>query len=325
MLISANALWVLAMALVLDAVIGDPDRIWRRIPHPVALIGKAIAAFERLANRSRFSEGARRAAGTGLALLLVGLSVLLGVAIETSLSALPGGAVLVALLACVLIAQNSLAMHVGAVRDAMGIGLKEARRAVSMIVGRDPECLDEAGVARAAIESCAENFSDGVVAPAFWFAVGGLPGLIAYKAVNTADSMVGHRSDRYRAFGWASARLDDLMNVIPARLSGLLIALTGMVAGGTPRSALATMLRDAGKHRSPNAGWPEAAMAGALGLALAGPRRYAEEVVDDAFLNADGRREAATGDISRALRVTWAAWAGLLFLVLVGAAILRFA
>lgn len=325
MLISANALWVLAMALVLDAVIGDPDRIWRRIPHPVALIGKAIAAFERLANRSRFSEGARRAAGTGLALLLVGLSVLLGVAFETSLSALPGGAVLVALLACVLIAQNSLAMHVGAVRDAMGIGLKEARRAVSMIVGRDPECLDEAGVARAAIESCAENFSDGVVAPAFWFAVGGLPGLIAYKAVNTADSMVGHRSDRYRAFGWASARLDDLMNVIPARLSGLLIALTAMVAGGTPRSALATMLRDAGKHRSPNAGWPEAAMAGALDLALAGPRRYAEEVVDDAFLNADGRREAATGDISRALRVTWAAWAGLLFLVLVGAAILRFA
>jgi adenosylcobinamide-phosphate synthase len=177
-----------------------------------------------------------------------------------------------------------------------------------MIVGRDPERLDSAGVARAAVESAAENFSDGVVAPVFWLALLGLPGLIAYKAINTADSMIGHRSPRYRDFGWAAARLDDLVNLAPARLAGLLIALVAPVGGGSIATALRLMLRDAGKHRSPNAGWPESAMAGALGIALAGPRAYAEGVVNDPLLNAEGRI-AAPDDIRRALRILVAACA----------------
>jgi adenosylcobinamide-phosphate synthase len=176
-----------------------------------------------------------------------------------------------------------------------------------MIVGRDPDQLDEAGVCRAAIESCAENFSDGVVAPVFWLALLGLPGLIAYKAINTADSMIGHRSTRYESFGWAAARLDDLVNLIPARLSGLLVAIVAPIAGGTTGSALRVMWRDAAKHHSPNAGWPESATAGALGLALAGPRRYGERIVDDPFLNAEARKDAMPSDIGRSLDLLVAA------------------
>jgi adenosylcobinamide-phosphate synthase len=206
------------------------------------------------------------------------------------------------LIASVLIAQRSLYQHVARVRSAFAEGgLAEARAAVSMIVGRDPEQLDEAGVSRAAIESCAENFSDGVVAPVFWLALLGLPGLIAYKAINTADSMIGHRSARYEFFGWAAARVDDLVNLIPARLSGLLLAVVAPIANGAVGTALNVMRRDAPKHRSPNAGWPESATAGALGLALAGPRRYGEHIVDDPFLNVDARKKATPGDIGRAL------------------------
>jgi adenosylcobinamide-phosphate synthase len=201
----------------------------------------------------------------------------------------------------------------------MHLGIDEARHAVSMIVGRDPKSLGPTGVARAAIESCAENFSEGVVAPAFWFAVGGLPGLIAYKAINTADSMVGHRSERYLAFGWASARLDDLLNLVPARISGVLIALVARAGGGSLRLALATMTRDASLHRSPNAGWPEAAMAGALDVALAGPRRYGNEVVDDVWMNPTGRPTAEADDIARALRINIAAWVMMLVVVLFAA------
>jgi len=182
-------------------------------------------------------------------------------------------------------------------------GLAGGRAAVSMIVGRDPDSLDGPGVARAAIESCAENFSDGVVAPVFWYVVLGLPGIMVYKTVNTLDSMIGHRSERYRAFGWASARFDDLLNLVPARLAGVLIAAAALATrGARPGAALRTMLRAAGKHRSPNAGWPEAAMAGALGLALAGPRRYGTEVVRDPWIG-DGRAQAGEADIRAALRV----------------------
>jgi adenosylcobinamide-phosphate synthase len=208
----------------------------------------------------------------------------------------------------VFLAQRSLYDHVARVRDAFAVGgLAAARAAVSMIVGRDPDSLDEAGVCRAAIESCAENFSDGVVAPAFWFALLGLPGLIAYKTVNTADSMIGHRTPRHEAFGWAAARFDDVLNVCPARLAGVLVALAGPVSGGHPLQALTTMWRDARKYRSPNAGWPESAMAAALALALAGPRRYGTRRVDDPFLNPEGRPTATPGDITRALRVFVAA------------------
>jgi adenosylcobinamide-phosphate synthase len=226
------------------------------------------------------------------------------------------------LLASILLAQRSLYDHVARVSHGFAEGgVDGARRAVSMIVGRDPESLDEAGICRAAIESAAENFSDGVVAPVFWFVLFGLPGLVIYKAVNTADSMIGHRSPRHLAFGWASARLDDLLNLAPARLAGLLVALGAIAVRASPMEALAVMWRDARLHRSPNAGWPEAAMAGALGLALAGPRRYASGVVDDPYLNAEGRQEAKPQDIDRALTVMLAAcgfgWALVVGLMLV--------
>jgi adenosylcobinamide-phosphate synthase len=213
------------------------------------------------------------------------------------------GFVLVSFLGASFPAQRSLYAHVKSVADALDQeGVVGGRRAVSMIVGRNPAHLDVAGIARAAIESLAENFSDGVVAPAFWLAVGGLPGGALYKAVNTADSMIGHRSERYHAFGWAAARLDDLVNLPASRLSALWLGLAAALTGNDLRGAVRAVIRDAGKHRSPNAGWPEAAVAGALGLQLAGPRVYGETLVDDAFMG-DGRRDAGSNDIRRALKL----------------------
>ncbi|MBR1217470.1 cobalamin biosynthesis protein [Bradyrhizobium sp. U87765 SZCCT0131] len=295
---------VVVAALALDAVIGDPDWLWRRLPHPIVLIGRAIDALDHGVNREAQSPAMRRLAGVLATTVLVATALLVGYLIDIALRALPGGQLLVALVAAIFIAQRSLYDHVAGVADAFATGgLADARRAVSMIVGRDPAWLDDSGVCRAAIESCAENFSDGVVAPVFWLALLGLPGLIAYKAINTADSMIGHRTARHEAFGWAAARLDDLVNLIPARFAGALVALAAPLAHGAAGHAFRVMMRDAGEHRSPNAGWPEAAMAGALGLALAGPRRYATYSVDDAFLNADGRKDATATDIRRALRV----------------------
>jgi adenosylcobinamide-phosphate synthase len=268
----------------------------------VVLIGSFIGFLERTLNRESWSPSQRKAAGVGTVVLLVAASGLIGFSVEAALPQTLSGKIALGLIASVLIAQRSLYQHVAGVRSAFAEGgLAEARAAVSMIVGRDPEQLDEAGVSRAAIESCAESFSDGVVAPVFWLALLGLPGLIAYKAINTADSMIGHRTARHECFGWAAARLDDLVNLIPARLSGLLLAVVAPIANGAVGTALNVMRRDAPKHRSPNAGWPESATAGALGLALAGPRRYGEHIVDDPFLNADARKEATPGDIGRAL------------------------
>jgi adenosylcobinamide-phosphate synthase len=260
--------------------------------------------LDRSLNRDTRSPAQRKFAGIIVVVLLLTISALSGILIEMALRQIAFGNVLIGLMASTLIAQRSLYQHVARVRSAFTDGgLTESRRAVSMIVGRDPDQLDEAGVCRAAIESCAENFSDGVVAPVFWLALLGLPGLIAYKAINTADSMIGHRSPRYLSFGWAAARLDDLVNLIPARLSGLLVAIAAPIAGATTATALRVMWRDAAKHRSPNAGWPESAMAGALGLALAGPRRYGERIVDDVFLNAEARNAAISDDIGRALKL----------------------
>lgn len=308
------------MAAILDAIIGDPPGLWRRVPHPVVWIGRLIVVTERGLNRG--SAVLRRGAGAGaLALWLalgVGGSLLL-------LALLPSwaGAGLTLLGGVILLAQRSLADHVRAVADGLDLSLDAGRAAVSQIVGRDPESLDRAGVARAAVESAAENFSDGFVAPLFWFALFGLPGIVGYKIINTADSMVGHLNPRYAAFGWASARLDDLVNLIPARLSGALIILVAMLTPGLDgRQAVRAMLTDARAHRSPNAGWPEAAMAGALGLALAGPRRYGAEIVADAWMNAAGRREATAADIRRAVRVMQRAAALAVVLAVIGAAAL---
>ncbi|MEM1297680.1 MAG: adenosylcobinamide-phosphate synthase CbiB [Pseudomonadota bacterium] len=286
---------MLALALILDGIFGEPDRIWRRVRHPVIWIGDLIEWLERRLNRG----GGRRVKGV-LALLAVLTCVL---PIPLVISAMPFGWVLEVLGAAILLAHRSLVDHVAAVATGLRASLAEGRTAVSMIVGRDPEMLDEHGVGRAAIESAAENFSDGVVAPAFWFLVAGLPGIAAYKAINTADSMIGYKSERFRAFGWASARLDDVVNWVPARIAGLAIC----VAGGGVHAWQATR-RDAGLHRSPNAGWPEAAMAASLGVALAGPRTYATGPVDDPYMNPEGREEVTAADIDLAISLLWRTW-----------------
>jgi adenosylcobinamide-phosphate synthase len=307
-LISGSGLFIVIAALAFDALIGDPDWLWRRLGHPVALIGALIEYLDRRFNREDQSPQQRISAGIASTAIMVIIAGSVGALIQAAVQQLPADDIILALIASIFIAQRSLYQHVAEVRSAFAEGgLTEAQDAVAMIVGRDPEQLDEAGVCRAAIESCAENFSDGVVAPVFWLALLGLPGLIAYKAINTADSMIGHRTERYASFGWAAARLDDLVNLVPARLSALLLAVAAPIAGGSVGKSLSVVRRDASKHRSPNAGWPESAMAGALALALAGPRRYAEHMVEDPFLNAEATRQAVPDDIGRALNLYAAA------------------
>jgi len=327
MLIYDHALWLLLAALLVDAVIGDPDWVWQRLPHPVVWIGKVIGFFDRNFNKTEFAPGTRKLGGVLTLLALLTGSILAGMAIEAAASRVPYGRVLEVVVAAVFIAQNSLYRHVAAVRDGLQKdGLEGGRKAVSMIVGRDPNRLDEAGVSRAAIESCAENFSDGIVAPVFWFAMLGLPGLIAYKAVNTADSMIGHKNEIYAEFGWAAARFDDLINLPASRLAGLFVALCAPLARGSATKSIACILEDARKHRSPNAGWPEAAMAGALDIALAGPRVYRDYTVNDRYLNSKGRRNAGATDITRALRMLVGCYVlqALLVAVLVAGEILFF-
>ncbi len=293
-----NTLGVLAVALLLDFLFGEPERIWRRIPHPVVLIGQLVAKADLKFNRMDEPTDMRRKRGMYVIAALVGGALLLGWLIQVTLLILPFGWLILALLASTLIAQKSLAEHVIAVADALeGGGIVKGRETVAQIVGRDPEMLSEGGVSRAAIESCAENFSDGVVAPIFWFAVLGLGGLLAYKAINTADSMIGHRTERHEAFGMASARVDDAVNWIPARLAAFLIAVAAPFAGQSISGAVRAAISDAEKHKSVNAGWPEAAMAGALGIALAGPRVYKGVVTEDPYLNDAGRKNANSDDI----------------------------
>jgi adenosylcobinamide-phosphate synthase len=268
----------------------------------VLISGALIGVLDRGLNREDRSQQQRKTAGIAGTAAMVVLSAAAGILVQTTVQQLPMGNLAVALIASIFIAQRSLYQHVARIRSAFAEGgLAGARKAVAMIVGRDPEQLDEAGICRAAIESCAENFSDGVVAPVFWLALLGLPGLIAYKTINTADSMIGHRSERYESFGWAAARLDDLVNLIPARLSALLLASVAPIAGGAISTSLRVVRRDASRHRSPNAGWPESAMAGALDVALAGPRRYATHMVEDPFLNAEATSRIVPDDIGRAL------------------------
>ena len=306
----------LSAALVIDRVFGDPDWLWKRLSHPVALAGKAVEWLDRRLNDPQLSFAGGRRRGVFAVLLLALPSAIVGLLLHIAFRAIPFGMAAEALVVAVLLAQKSLLKHVSAVADGLTeVGLAAGRRAVAQIVGRDVTQLDEAGVARAAIESAAENFSDGVVAPVFWYLLFGLPGLFAYKLVNTADSMIGNRSPRHEAFGWAAARLDDLLNFLPARFSVLLIAAPTALAGLDARAAIRCALADARKHKSPNAGWPEAAIAGALGLALGGPRRYGDVEVDGAWLNPAGRREAAPDDIRTAVRLIDAAWALLLFAV----------
>ena len=292
-------------ALLIELMVGYPDRLFRTIGHPVTWMGRLIGLMDDGVNRPGSAAGVRRMTGAIVLAVLIFLVGAIAFLLTRGLGLMPlMGPFLIALVASPLLAQRSLHAHVTKVAGALDAGgLAAGRAAVSHIVGRDTAVLDQAGVARAAIESLAENFSDGVVAPAFWMVIAGLPGAAIYKAVNTADSMIGHRTERHEAFGWAAARLDDLVNLPASRLSALLIiAAAALTRGASAANAWAAVRRDAHRHRSPNAGYPEAAMAGALGLKLAGPRRYGGVEIADAFMG-EGRRDADAADIRSALRL----------------------
>jgi adenosylcobinamide-phosphate synthase len=315
-------LLILFLALLADRYFGDPDWLWEKIPHPIVLFGKAIAYADTRFNRPGDSDDERRRDGFLTMFGLLVLAVVVGWVVHLALRTIsPVGELVEALLVAVFLAQKSLGDHVTRVAVALREeGIVGARRAVSMIVGRDPEVLDDAGVSRAAIESLAENTSDGIIAPAFWYALLGLPGLLAYKMLNTADSMIGHLNDRHRDFGRFAAKLDDVANWIPARLTGLLISAAAWIVHGYDAAlrSFNVMMRDARLHRSPNAGWPEAAMAGAIEVALAGPRVYGGVTANEPMLNGAGRRDAGAENIEDALdifSVATATFTGLIFVL----------
>jgi adenosylcobinamide-phosphate synthase len=315
-----SALAVVLTALAVDAVAGYPAWLFARIGHPVTWIGRLIERLEKRLNRPDLSTRARRWRGISALTVAIGATACVAISCEAVLRLALGDFAVMAsgVMASSLIAQRSLHEHVARVADGLENSLEDGRRAVSQIVGRDPQSLDEAAVARAAIESLAENFSDGIVAPTLYTALAGLAGGAVYKAINTADSMIGHRTPRHEAYGWAAARLDDWVNLPASRLSACFIAMAALIAPGcNVFAAVRAVWRDARHHRSPNAGWPEAAMAGALGLRLAGPRVYAGVAVDDHWMG-EGRAQLDANDIRRALmlyRIACAMQAGVIALV----------
>lgn len=296
---SAPALLLLAM--LLDAVMGEPRWLWSRIPHPAVLMGRAVTALDRHLNSGRWGI----TAGAFALTLLIGGAGLIG----WGLSSL--GDTIQIIVAAVLLAQRSLVQHVAAVAAGLRVSLGDGRRAVAMIVSRDTSRMDTSATARAAIESAAENLSDGVIAPAFWFLIGGLPALLIYKAVNTADSMIAYRTPEYERFGKAAAYMDDALNFFPARLTCIFLALP---SGVLPQ--IRSIARDARQHRSPNAGWPEAAMSRAIGVALAGPRAYDGKMQQFPWVGGAGARTIGPADIDAAIRKLWQAWGILLGLVI---------
>jgi len=287
---------LLAIALILDALLGEPKWLWSRVPHPAVLMGRLIDWCDQ-----KFNQGPQlKLKGIAcLSTLAVG-AIGLGLVIQS----LPGSWVFQILIAAILLAQNSLATHVKAVANALRLSTGDGRHAVAQIVGRDTRSMDAPAISRGAIESAAENLSDGVIAPAFWFLLAGLPGLLLYKITNTADSMIGYKTTRHKDFGWAAARFDDLLNWIPARLTALMIALTHHQI-----NRWKIIKTDAALHRSPNAGWPEAAMALVLDISLAGPRSYDGQLQDFPFVHPKGRKDAGPDDIDAAVTVLWRVWA----------------
>lgn len=293
---------VLVIALLLDAAFGEPRWLWQRLPHPTVLMGWVIGWCD-----EKYNHGdAQQAKGTIVVICLV-----LGAGLIGGLLSLFGPIAEILVLA-ILLAHRSLVDHVRAVASGLRVSLPTGRQAVAKIVSRDTGEMPQDGVARSAIESAAENLSDGVVAPVFWFMLAGLPGLLIYKVVNTADSMIGYRTPRHEDFGWAAARLDDLLNLIPARLTALLIAVPAGVLG-----RWGEISTDARRHRSPNAGWPEAAMARAIGVALAGPRAYHGVIEELAWVNGSGKRDIGPVEIDAAIRQLWQVWIGLILLAVV--------
>ena len=310
---------ILLLALVFDLAFGDMAIVFRLLPHPVAVVGYGVDYLDKRLNRIARSDRARQWRGAVTVAVLVGGAVALGWLVTEYLRFVHYGWLFEGLLVAVLLAQRSLFEHVAAVAKGLQTGgLAAGRQAVAKIVGRDPDSLDEHGVVRAAIEALFENFSNGVIAPAFWYLLLGLPGIFACKTASTLDSMIGHRTPRYLDFGWTAARFDDGLNWIPARLTGLIVCVAALFSPGAKSlGALRIMLKDAKKHRSPNAGWPEAAAAGALGLALSGPHRYGNATLDEPWLG-DGRARAAVADIGAALQLFAAAAACFAVLLLIG-------
>ncbi len=296
-----DPLVLLLLALIVEAYIGEAKLVFKAVRHPVRIIGDVIGFFDRKLNRKDRAEVDRAFRGAFVVVVVVGMAFGLGLAVAWLSLNHPLGWIVEFLGLVSLLSARGLYDHVSAVARGLRQSVEDGRQAVAHIVGRDPGHLDGAGVARAAIESLAENFGDGVIAPVFWYVLFGFPGLLVYKAVNTMDSMIGYRSPRYRAFGMTAACLDDVLNLIPARLAGLFFVFaSAFVPTAKPMQALKVMLRDPWFHRSLNAGWPEGAMAGALGLALAGPRQYASQTVNDPWIG-DGKTYAGPKDISRAL------------------------
>lgn len=299
---------ILLIALILDAIFGEPEWVWAKLSHPIGLMGKSI---DWLDNRWNYGEGRRRKGVYTLILLCVGALI-----IGWAIAVLPDFSIAEIMAVTILLAHRSLVDHVGNVAPALRDGISQGRRSVSMIVGRDPDEMEESDIARAAIESGAENFSDGVIAPAFWFLLLGLPGMVFYKMVNTADNMIGYRTERHKEFGWAAAKLDDVMNWIPARITGALICFAHW-----SRKGWHVMLADANGQRSPNAGWPEGAMAGVLDIALSGPRSYHGSMTDINWLNKAGRVVLGPADIEDAVRVLWRSWIACVLIVAIAALI----
>lgn len=310
-------LLLLLFAIFIEAYIGEARFVFRFVPHPVVLIGRLIGLLDRKLNREKRSNMDRAVRGFITVLIVCGVTGIIGAGVDWVSRNHHFGWIIELLLIVSLIAQRGLFNAVRKVGIALRDGsLEDARGEVSHIVGRDPAQLDQHGVARAGIESLAENFSDGVIAPIFWYVIFGFPGMIIYKAINTMDSMIGYKNDQYRAFGFSAARIDDIVNYIPARLTGLLFVLAAaFTPNASPMGALKTMIRDASKHRSVNAGWPEGGVAGALDLALAGPRRYPGRVVKDPWIGS-GTAKATHKDVKRALYLY--AVAGLIGAAIVG-------
>ena len=323
-----NAVEILLIALLLDAILGEPKLLWSRVPHPAVVMGRAVSGLDRVLN----TAPGRMAKGVLTIFLLVLGAGAIGLGIVTAQKAiaanlppatqgwLPDFGYIEAAFVTILLSHRSLVDHVRAVRRGLNASVEDGRAAVGMIVGRDTAAMNESDVARAAIESAAENFSDGVVAPAFWYLLFGLPGILVYKVVNTADSMIGHLNDRYALFGWGSARLDDLMNWIPARITGGIFCTIGMTRG-----AWELMREEAQFHRSPNAGWPEAAMAASLRVALAGPRSYDGKLSGDMYINGGARRDLVANDIRGAVGMLWRGWIAIIVVLALIALILMIA
>ncbi|MEE9427199.1 MAG: adenosylcobinamide-phosphate synthase CbiB [Paracoccaceae bacterium] len=292
----------IAVAMLLDAVFGEPDWLWKKIPHPAVVVGRTIGWLEKKLNRG----APRKLAG----ILTVALLITAGFSVALVIRILPGSQIVETVLAAILLAQRSLADHVAQVATALRISLADGRDAVAKIVGRDTSAMDQTAIVRGAIESAAENLSDGIIAPVFWFLIAGFPGLLIYKIINTADSMIGYKSEQFAQFGWAAARLDDLLNWFPARITALLISLAHFRINTAP-----IILRDAPLHRSPNAGWPEAAMAVCLNISLAGPRSYEGVNKDFPLVFPEGQSDLNSGHIDRAVQAIWKTWALALLIV----------